>query len=327
MNGKPQLCFRPDGTFRILHLTDLQEGIHPKKDTLRLIYALLDASDPDLVILTGDQLKGYSPWFRILGEASVRKTINTLVSPMENLGIPYAVTFGNHDIQCGLSNEDQAALYRQYPHGICPDDAPCAGTFLLPVQSSDGREKLRLYLLDSGNLTDHGSYAPPSDTVLDWLRSTLFDQQGKASVIPSMVFQHIPLPEYRKCRDVVIHEPICSPDQDTGEFELLRLNGNVMAVFCGHDHKNDFLGKIDGIGLGYTPSSGFACYGPGVNRGGRVITLHESQPMTYETEVLRYCNLVAPHTGNRLKEYLDTHVPTCWPGSKKENTTEDLSHE
>lgn len=57
MNGKPYLEFREDGTFQVLHITDLQEGVHPKKDTLRLLNALLDTAKPDLVILTGDQLK------------------------------------------------------------------------------------------------------------------------------------------------------------------------------------------------------------------------------------------------------------------------------
>ena len=37
MNGKPYLEFREDGTFQVLHITDLQEGVHPKKDTLRLL--------------------------------------------------------------------------------------------------------------------------------------------------------------------------------------------------------------------------------------------------------------------------------------------------
>lgn len=54
MNGKPYLEFREDGTFQVLHITDLQEGVHPKKDTLRLLNALLDTAKPDLVILTGD---------------------------------------------------------------------------------------------------------------------------------------------------------------------------------------------------------------------------------------------------------------------------------
>ncbi len=97
-----------------------------------------------------------------------------------------------------------------------------------------------------------------------------------------------------------------------------------MAVFCGHDHKNDFVGRVDGIDLGYTPSGGFSCYGPGVDRGGRLLTFHVDRPMQYETEVLRYRDIVAPHTDNRVKEFFDTHTPTCWPGQKEYRNEEKL---
>ena len=313
MIGKPQLSFREDGTFRVLHLTDIQEGVYPKKDTIRLLNALLDTTKPDLVILTGDQLKGYSFLFHLLGTSSVKKTIHTLLSPMEDRNIFYAVTFGNHDFQSGLSNEEQADIYRNYPHCICPNEGPCAGTFHLSVCQNDGTEKLRFYLLDSGNVCKHGVYAPPSDEVLNWLKSMLFDAQNHPVSVPSVVFQHIPLPEYHKCKNVVLKESVCSPRINAGEFELLRANQNVMSVFCGHDHKNDFFGKVDGISLGYTPSCGFSSYGPGTDRGGRLITFHEDTPMTFETKLLRYCDLIARHTHNRLKEYCDAHIPTCWP--------------
>ncbi len=323
MNEQPKLQFRKDGSFRVLHLTDIQEGLHPRKDTMHLLNALLAETMPDLVILTGDQLKGYSPFYRLAGEKGVRNTIRTLLTPMENYGIPYAVTFGNHDAQCGLTNEEQAAIYRQNPHCICPEEGPAAGTFCLSVQRRDGQEALRFYLLDSGNVRENGSYAPPSDEVLTWLKDRLFDEDGVPSAVPSVVFQHIPLIEYKECKDVTVKEPICSPDVNTGEFELLWSNGNVMGVFCGHDHKNDFVGRLDGIDLGYTPSCGFACYGPGVDRGGRLLVFHTGSTITYETKLIRYRDVVAPHTGNRLKEYWDSHIPTCWPG-KAESRAEEM---
>ena len=237
MNKKPYLQFRKDGTFRILHITDLQESIYPRKDTIRLLCALLNNTRPDLMIMTGDQLKGYSPWFRLAGKSGVQNTIKMLTDPMERRRIPYAVTFGNHDIQCGISNEEQAEWYRQQPYGVCPKEGAAAGTFDLTVHRNDGHEALRLYLIDSGNITEHGQYAPPADEVLGWLRERLAGEK-----LPSMLFQHIPLPEYRKCRHVIVHEPVCVPNRNAGEFDILRANGKVMAVFCGHDHKNDFVG-------------------------------------------------------------------------------------
>lgn len=321
MQGKPYLSFREDKSFHILHLTDIQEGLLPRKDTLKLIRAMLKNADPDLVILTGDQLKGYDPLLKLSGKSGIQKTIHQIMEPFEQSGIPYAVTFGNHDVQCGLSNEEQAEIYRQLSGCICENDGPGAGTFLLPLHNRSGQEVFMIYVLDSGNTGEKGGYHPPAKEVLTWLKSSLSaENHWKAS----MVFQHIPLPEYKKCRGVEIKEPICSPDINAGEFEILQRSGNVTGVFCGHDHKNDFLGQVGGIGLGYTPSCGFASYGPGVDRGGRLIVLRENTPMQYETRLLKYRNLVAPHTKNRLKEYWDTHIPTCWPLRKTEEKKENI---
>ncbi len=316
MKQRWNLQLRKDGSFRVLHLTDIQETMYPKKDTVRLLHALIEAADPDLIILTGDQVKGYSPLFRILGERGAEQAIRWQAACLERHGIPFAVTFGNHDAQCGLSNEEQARVYRSFAHALCLDEGAGSGTFCLSVKGDEEQEVLRLYVLDSGNKREKGRYLPPDQKVLDWLKKTL----ENFAAVPSVIFQHIPLPEYKECENVKIQEPICSPDQNAGEFDILRKHGNVLAVFCGHDHKNDFLGEKEGIALGYTPSCGFASYGPGAERGGRLLVFRASaeNKMTYQTRLLRYSDLIAPHTRHRLKEYLDTHVMTCWPQEKQQ---------
>ena len=56
--------FREDGTFHILQFADIQELPEASEDTMALIRRALDTARPDLVVLTGDQLKGYSRAFR-----------------------------------------------------------------------------------------------------------------------------------------------------------------------------------------------------------------------------------------------------------------------
>ncbi len=320
MEKKYNFRLRKDGSFRVLHLTDIQETMYPRKDTVRLLHALIEAADPDLIILTGDQIKGYSPLFRILGVRGAKMAMQWQADCLERHGIPFAVTFGNHDAQCGLSNEEQARVYRTFAHAICPNEGVGSGTFCLSVKGDEAQEALRLYILDSGNKREKGGYLPPDPKVLGWLQNAL----KTFAAVPSVVFQHIPLPEYKECKNVKIQEPICSPDQNTGEFDILREHGNVLAVFCGHDHKNDFLGEKDGITLGYTPSCGFASYGPGAQRGGRLLVFRTNAqgPMTWQTKLLRYSDLIAPHTRHRWKEYLDTHVMTCWPQEKQRKKEE-----
>lgn len=58
-----RLRFRDDGTFRVLQLADVQDGPDVSPDALELIDAAIEESDPDLVVLTGDQIRGYDPAF------------------------------------------------------------------------------------------------------------------------------------------------------------------------------------------------------------------------------------------------------------------------
>ena len=49
MEKKYNFRLRKDGSFRVLHLTDIQETMYPRKDTVRLLHALIEAADPDLI--------------------------------------------------------------------------------------------------------------------------------------------------------------------------------------------------------------------------------------------------------------------------------------
>lgn len=297
---------RKDGSFRILHLTDIQDTMYPNEDTLKLIDALLVKAKPDLVVLTGDQLKGYSLYFKLFKKQGVEMAIRRLMSCMEKRHVPYVVTFGNHDVQCGMDNEKQEQIYQKLRYCHCVN----GGTFSVNIKQQD-KTVFRLYLMDSGHQMQKGSYLPPENKNLHWLKENLRMYQD----VPSIVFQHIPLTEYRKCKNVQVHEPICSAIENE-EFQILKKYGNVLGVFCGHDHKNDFLEKYEGIDLAYTPSCGFASYGNGVFRGGRLIVL-DTTTKSYTTKIYRYKDVVANHTKNRLKEYVDSHVPTCWPVQKE----------
>ena len=55
------LRFRDDGTFRVLQMADVQDGPDVNADTIRMIEAAIREADPDLVVFTGDQIRGYDP--------------------------------------------------------------------------------------------------------------------------------------------------------------------------------------------------------------------------------------------------------------------------
>ena len=55
------LRFNSDGTFRVLQMADIQDGPNVREDTIRLIEAAIKKTHPDLIVFTGDQIRGYDP--------------------------------------------------------------------------------------------------------------------------------------------------------------------------------------------------------------------------------------------------------------------------
>lgn len=128
-----QLQFHLSGKFRVLQCADIQENSKVSKDTIRLIEAACDEARPDIVIFTGNQIAGYDKdfsntftrrrWEHNLDfsdsdledtREKIRKHISSVVKPLEDRGIPWVVTYGNHDNQCGLSNAQLDDLYREF---------------------------------------------------------------------------------------------------------------------------------------------------------------------------------------------------------------------
>lgn len=139
-----RLQFHNSGKFRILQLADIQDGPNVAKDTIKLIAAALDAARPDLVVFTGNQIAGYDTAFAATfrkrrwtpaktsrpdqfdaTRALVRKEIAAFLKPLVDRGIPFAVTYGNHDFQCGLDNAQLDSIYREFPGclNVVPDDS------------------------------------------------------------------------------------------------------------------------------------------------------------------------------------------------------------
>jgi hypothetical protein len=161
-------------------------------------------------------------------------------------------------------------------HGFKPDAETCFSNSL--DHSTIGA----LYLLDS-----HGQipskvkdpdYRWITQRQIDWftamsqgLKARLDDHQVIQPI--SIVFQHIPLPEFGdpslKLQAGERHEPTEGPSFNSG-FSRALANEGITAVACGHDHVNDFCGlpaspeEAEGTQmpwLCYGGSAGFGGYG------------------------------------------------------------------
>ena len=151
----------------------------------------------------------------------VRKSISEFLAPIVERGIPFAVTHGNHDFQCGLSNAELEAIYREFPGCLNPEAIaanPAAqrhvpasgmqaqtvyacepGSFVLPVCDVDEKKNvIGIALVDSGDYAREGGYGVPDRQALDFLRAI-----PQLIGVKSILFQHIPMPQnYRLLRKV-----------------------------------------------------------------------------------------------------------------------------
>ena len=56
--------FNKNGKFKIMQITDIQEIYNVTPDTLKLLENAVEKEKPDLVIYTGDQIKGYGVTYK-----------------------------------------------------------------------------------------------------------------------------------------------------------------------------------------------------------------------------------------------------------------------
>lgn len=339
------LRFNSDHKFKIMQIADTQEIPAVSPDTLSLINNALDREKPDLVIFTGDQIKGYSKKFK-KDPAIIESTIDILVEPIAKRNIPFMVTYGNHDAQCGVDNRGQYKFYAKYDNFISGDlrNADDVGTTDIQIYSStEDKPVFELYIIDShGKAKDGAGYAPVDKEQIEWYvsrREQLKAENG--DYLPSLVFQHIPVPEffdvikkvpkgakgavpaygeheneYFVLNDETIAEggfmleSPASPDVNTGEFEAMSEKGDVLGIYVGHDHNNSFVVKYKGVDLGYTQGAGFNVYGPGKNRGVRIFELDETAPREYKTHTATFKELCGTKIKTPVKEFIYKHAPT-----------------
>ncbi|MBQ8673063.1 MAG: metallophosphoesterase family protein [Bacteroides sp.] len=278
------LRFSEDGTFKIVQFTDTHYkwGKKASEAAVECIKEVLDAEQPDLVILTGDQV--YSK--------SVAQSLPALLGCISERKIPFAMVFGNHDAEFDCTNAEMYDLVRKMPYCIMPDrDGVDSPDYLLTVLSNDStRTAAVFYCMDTharGVLRDVAGYAWLRFDQIEWYRehSDAFQEANGGEPVPSLAFFHIPLPEYALAEadeDCALvgskGEDVCSPKLNSGMFAAIKEQGDIMATFCGHDHDNDFAVMYHGVMLAYGRySGGKTVYNHLGKNGARVILLKEGE--------------------------------------------------
>ncbi|MCD7774112.1 MAG: metallophosphoesterase family protein [Clostridiales bacterium] len=336
-----------NGKFRILQLSDMQDTWRTSPDTVNYIHRAIEAVKPDLIVLTGDQVKGYGFNFYFGDNRKKAKiTIDNLLKPIVESGTPFTAVFGNHD-EFGTATKDfQWRCYGNYGNFIGVDyNFDCIKIF-----SEDGRDiPFCVYLFDSGSKRKDGSYDIISEEQINRYKNTRDELESRwGHTVKALAFQHIPpveiydclkqvkghtkgtvrgnrkfsdkfyeLPEYAKNKSSFMGENAASPDEKSGQIEAFAEKKDVIGLYFGHDHNNSFTVKCGGLDLGYTQCCGFNIYGPGLNRGGRVLDISESQPEKYGTFTVTYRDAAGRKLKKPVKEFIYTHSPSSVAQAKR----------
>ena len=323
-----RLKFDENGDFNILHLTDWHCDYPLPAVHKQLVLESIDEAKPDLVVLGGDLSEAAHD-----DQPAAIKEICGIFAEAE---IPFVITFGNHDYLHGYTIDEMFAFYKEYggEYFIGTDENPDlfgCGTCGIPVYSNDGSKiAYNIYCFDSGCEVEGKGYDSVHADQVEWYQAKAEElkEANGGSYVPSVVFQHIivqeiydklfpeagsynagvreyetvtydltPVPDYSNVKDGYIFEKPCPGYYNHGELDAMSKNGDVRAIFCGHDHYNSFTVEIDGIDIINTPSIKPHVLLRKINWGPRAITLHEDG--TYENRVLMACEL-AQKDGSQL---------------------------
>lgn len=208
-----KLKFNSNGKFVILQVSDAQDMHIPRKGMFKMLNKVYDKVNPDLVVLTGDNILGNHINDAPIGNRKnvknkegtikrMKKSLGFLLDPIEKRNLPFAFIFGNHDDMNCISKEEQAAIYGSYNHCVPymnEDETVDCGNYNIPIYDSKGEKvKYNLWMIDSAGADENGNniFECVKAETLDWYdrKSRELQLQNGAPVM-SLMFQHIPVLE------------------------------------------------------------------------------------------------------------------------------------
>ncbi|MDR1633150.1 MAG: endonuclease/exonuclease/phosphatase family protein [Dysgonamonadaceae bacterium] len=285
--NKVQLKYNDNGTFKIAQFTDMHfiDGSPNSAKTEATIRYVLETEKPDVAILTGDQ---------VIDKPS-KDVWPKIARIFEEARTPFAVVFGNHDAET-ITRDSVFDILSRSPYFIGergPEDIHGIGNYILEVRSrTSDKPAALLYCFDSNDYTRNdklGHYDWIRYDQIAWYRqqSKRYTQANNNQPLPALAFFHIPLQEYANIagKEATVGtqgEGIAYGKINSGMFASFVDMQDVMGVFVGHDHDNDYIGIAFDIALAFGRVTGADAYGK-LERGARIIELYEDKPDVFTT--------------------------------------------
>lgn len=269
-----------NGKFKIMQITDahVNNNGDKKNITVETIRTVIAQEKPDFIVITGDMIVS----------KPAKNALLTLTKPVVEAGVPWSVAFGNHDEEQDMSKTDMWKLFQSLPNFVGePGSVSGVGNNAFPVYASSDKNKVAsvIYMFDSHDYPKDktlGTYDWIKFDQVQWYRaqSDKFTALNNGNPLPGVAYFHIPLVEFKeiaaKEKELIgeKHEDVCSADINSGLFASFVDKKDVMGVFVGHDHDNNYAGIHKNIALGFGQVTGADAYG-NLERGCRIVELAE----------------------------------------------------
>lgn len=298
-----RLRFDGSDRFRILVFSDLHYGPEHDPESHALIGDMIRTEKPDFILVNGDCIMG--------GDSKnmdqLRDAVAQVAAPLESAGKPWAVNMGNHDREhfpnTALADEAFFAMYEAFPHNInagWDENITGVGNKNLLIWNAAGTKPLfNIWLMDSGKGVNDQSlrYDWVHTDQIAWYLRTGAALQARFGELPALLFCHIPVREFLTLGDSGKFTGTRLEGEgpsaiNSGLFAALEERRDVIGIFCGHDHKNNYVGHHRDIALGFDGTAGLRNAYPfwpvndprnGKLRGGRVFEIRADNPGTVKT--------------------------------------------
>ena len=277
------LRFNQNGEFKIVQFTDMHMQKAVFETVCALVKEIVELEKPELVVITGD----------VAVEDPVDDLLLRLATVFADNQVHWVSVFGNHDDEFGVSRKNLTGIYRSLAFNLNSSTPGIKGetNFIIPVAGKQNKHQALLYFFDSNAYNPlknsvKSTYGWIESSQINWYRKQSASYTGKNNGIPvpSLSFFHIPFPEYKTLweQDSAIcigskHEAVSCPSINSGMCASMLESGDIMGVFAGHDHENDYIGKYNHIALAYGRFSGTNNTYGDLTPGARVIVLKEGK--------------------------------------------------